>query len=410
MIHMVEKFMLEQTKALEGLRILDFTHVFQGPVATQLLADYGADVIKVERQNSGDWSRVWGPFVEDVSMPFANLNRNKRMLSINLKHETGKSIMLELIKQSDVLVHNFRVGVMDKLGLGYEELKTINPRLIYATSSGWGDNGPYVERKRGGHDLMARAEAGWFYQADDNTRPAAAGISIDYAAGLMLANAIMMALFARSHTGEGQMVSTDLLSVAFHANVWDAAGELNQDKWSEKEGIGGSEAAIEKAFKTADGWIEISPVFSDNALRDISVAIGLDDLSKDERFETPHDQIKNRDTMNAILDEQFLKYTTAEWIEKLEPKGVFCADIRPFIKAANDPQIAENKMVIEMQHPTADKLKLIGNPARLHGTPPEFRIAPAALGEHNRDILQELGYQTDEILALEEKGVIGPRP
>ena len=133
--------MKQQPTALKGIRVLDFSHVFQGPVATQLLADYGADVIKVERPQSGDWSRVWGPFVNGVSMPFANLNRNKRMLSINLKHEDGKSIMMKLVEESDVLVHNFRVGVMEKLGLGYEDLKVINPRLIYATSSGWGGHG-----------------------------------------------------------------------------------------------------------------------------------------------------------------------------------------------------------------------------------------------------------------------------
>ena len=399
--------MTEQPKALQGVRIIDFSHVFQGPVATQLLADYGADVIKVERPQSGDWSRVWGPFVEGVSMPFANLNRNKRMLSINLKHPSGKAIMMKLIENSDVLVHNFRSGVMDKLGFGYDDLKAVNPRLIYASSSGWGDQGPYVDRKRGGHDLMARAEAGWFYQPSPDARPAPAGISIDYAAGMMLSQSILMALYARTHTGEGQQVSTDLLSVAFHAHVWESAGELNQSRWDETEGIGGSEAAIEKAFKTADGWIEISPVFSDNALRDISVAIGLDDLSLDERFKTPVEQLANRDDMNTILSGRFLEHTTDEWISILEPKGVFCGKIRPFIEAADDPQIATNNMVIDMEHPSAGSLRLLGTPARLHSTPPEYRIAPADLGEHNTPILTELGYSPDNIAEFEREGVIG---
>ena len=269
------------------------------------------------------------------------------------------------------------------------------------------DTGPYVERKRGGHDLMARAEAGWFHQPDHETRPAPAGISIDYAAGLLLAQSIMMALYARTHTGQGQMVTTDLLSVAFHAHVWESAGQLNQDRWDHTEGIGGSEAAIEKAFKTADGWIEISPVFSDNALRDISLAIGLEDLSLDERFRTPLDQLNHRDELNAILDQQFLKHTTAEWIKTLEPQGVFCAEIRPFAKAVDDPQIEENKMVIEMQHPTANNLRLIGTPARLHSTPPRYHIPPADLGAHNHEILSQLGYNQDEIAQFETEGVIG---
>ena len=399
--------MSKQPRALQGVRIIDFSHVFQGPVATQLLADYGADVIKVERPQSGDWSRVWGPFVEGVSMPFANLNRNKRMLSINLKHPSGKAIMMKLIETSDVLVHNFRVGVMDKLGFGYDDLKQVNPRLIYATSSGWGDKGPYVERKRGGHDLMARAEAGWFHHPSPDSRPAPAGISIDYAAGLMLSQSILMALYARTHTGEGQLVTTDLLSVAFHAHVWESAGQLNQSRWDEKQGIGGSEAAIEKAFKTADGWIEISPVFSDNALRDISVAIGLDDLSLDARFATSIDQITNRDDMNAILGERFLAHTTDEWISILEPKGVFCGKIRDFMEAADDPQISANNMIIDMDHPSAGSLRLLGTPGRLHSTPPEYHIAPADLGEHNTDILAELGYSSNEIAEFERDGVIG---
>jgi crotonobetainyl-CoA:carnitine CoA-transferase CaiB-like acyl-CoA transferase len=178
--------------------VLDFSHVFQGPVATQLLADYGADVIKVERPDMGDWSRAWGPFVDGVSMPFANLNRNKRSLTVNMKHPAGRQVVLDLVATADVLVHNFRAGVMEKLGLGYDDLQRLYPRLVYASSSGWGDAGPYVERGRGGHDLMARAEAGWFYQPDPATPPAPAGISVDYPAGLMLAQGILLALLARA--------------------------------------------------------------------------------------------------------------------------------------------------------------------------------------------------------------------
>ncbi|MCK5174488.1 MAG: CoA transferase, partial [Planctomycetes bacterium] len=153
--------------ALEGIRILDFSHVYQGPVGTQILADYGADVIKVERPGSGDWSRAWGPFVKDVSLPFANLNRNKRSITVDMKQEDGKEIIRKLVKSSDILVHNFRQGVMEKLGFGYDDLKEINPSLIYAASSGWGDTGPYAERGRAGHDMMARAEGGWFTFYDE---------------------------------------------------------------------------------------------------------------------------------------------------------------------------------------------------------------------------------------------------
>lgn len=398
--------MSNQPAALQGIRILDFSHVFQGPVATQLLADYGADVIKVERPGGGDWSRNWGPFVADVSMPFANLNRNKRSLAINAKDPRGKEILLVLVKESDVLVHNFRSGAMEKLGLGYAELSRINPRLIYASSSGWGDHGPYVERGRGGHDLMALAETGWFYQADSETPPVPAGISADYAAGLMLAQAILLALLARTHTGRGQQVTTDLLSVAFHAKAWHAAGDLNQQRLKAGEGIGATEAAINKSFRTQDGWIEISPVFSDNALRDISVALGLGDLSQDPRFVQPADRMANKDAMNAALAARFTERTTDEWIALLEPQGVLCAKIRAFAEAAADPQIAANNMVIEMTHPTAGPLRLLGTPARLHATPPQHQRAPAALGEHTAEILTELGYTTEQIQTLAQEGAV----
>ena len=399
--------MVEQPAALMGLRVLDFSHVFQGPVATQLLADYGADVIKVERPGQGDWSRRWGPFIAGVSMPYAGLNRNKRSFTVNMKDPAGLEIVYALVKDADVLVHNFRGGVMEKLGIGYDDVKELNPRLIYATSSGWGDQGPYADRGRGGHDLMARAEAGWFYQPDAATPPAPAGISADYAAGLMLAQCILIALYARTHTGRGQYVSTDLLSVAFHANIWEGTKDLNRHRVTEGEGVSATEASIDKAFKTADGWIEVSPVFSDNALRDISTALGLGDLSQDPRFATPADQLANREAMNAALAARFLTRTTDEWILDLEPKGVLCAKIRGFAEAAEDAQIAANNMMIEMAHPAAGTLRLFGTPARLHGTPPTYRIPPSDLGEHNRVILGELGYTPEQIERFEKSGAVG---
>jgi crotonobetainyl-CoA:carnitine CoA-transferase CaiB-like acyl-CoA transferase len=387
--------------------VLDFSHVFQGPVATQLLADYGADVIKVERPDMGDWSRAWGPFVDGVSMPFANLNRNKRSLTVNMKHPAGRQVVLDLVATADVLVHNFRAGVMEKLGLGYDDLQRLYPRLVYASSSGWGDAGPYVERGRGGHDLMARAEAGWFYQPDPATPPAPAGISVDYPAGLMLAQGILLALLARAQTGEGQRVTTDLLSVAFHAHAWTGAAALNEDRNLDPRGVGATEDAVDKAFRTRDGWIELSPVFSANALRDISVALGLGDLSTDPRFATSQGQLAHRAEMNALLAATFVTRTTDEWIALLEPQGVLCGKIRSFAEAADDPQIAANGMVVEIEHATAGRLRLLGTPLRLHATPPRHALPPADLGQHTRAVLEELGYSAAAIDELQAQGVVG---
>jgi len=378
-------------KALEGIRILDFSHVYQGPVGTQILADYGADGIKVERPGSGDWSRAWGPFVKDVSLPFAGLNRNKRSVTVDMKQEDGKEIIRKLVKSSDVLVHNFRQGVMEKLGFGYDELKQINPSLIYAASSGWGDTGPYAERGRAGHDMMARAEGGWFTFYDEEEPPIPGGISIDYPAGLILMIGILTALVHRMRTGEGQYLSTDLLSVAFHAHAWDAASRLNAEKIDRPATVGGTEAAIKKAFQTADGFIEVSPVFSSNALRDISAAVGLGDLSKRPEFSTGDLQVENKGLLNKLLAQAFLTKTTDAWMVELESQGVLCARINSFDDAARDPQLACNNMIVSMNDPDIGELKLLGTPVRLKGTPPQLQEFPPRLGQHSRDVALEIG-------------------
>lgn len=392
--------------ALEGIRILDFSHVYQGPVGTQILADYGADVIKVERPGSGDWSRAWGPFAKGVSMPFANLNRNKRSLTVDMKSPEGKELILKLVKSADVMVHNFRKGAMSKLGLGYEDIVKVNPEIVYASSSGWGDEGPYADRNRAGHDMMARAEGGWFVFYDPEKPPIPGGVSIDYPSGLNLIIGILIALLSRGKTGHGQHVTTDLLSVAFHSHAWDAASRLNQDKIDRPAAVGGTEAAIDKAFRTADGFIEISPVFSNNALRDISVAMDLGDLSKNEIFSTEDLQIENKESLNAILTKRFLDKTTNEWLEELESKGVLCARINDFDDVAKDPQIACNNMIVEMEHKDAGKLKLLGTPVRLYGTPPTLRHSPPDLGEDSEAIAREIGYSDEEIAELKEKNVL----
>ena len=394
-------------EALKGIRILDFSHVYQGPVGTQILADYGADVIKVERPGSGDWSRSWGPYVKDISMPFANLNRNKRSISVDMKNPEGKAIVLKLVGTADVLVHNFRMGVMEKLGFGYDDLKKINPKLIYATSNGWGDEGPYAERRRPGHDMMARAEGGWFSFDDNEKPPIPGGISIDYPAGLNLMIGILMALLHRGRSGEGQFVSTDLLSVAFHAHAWDAASRLNKDKIDRPATVGGTEEAIDEAFATSDGFIEVSSVFSDNALRDISCAMDLGDLSEDERFQTESLQIENRQVLNSILAERFKEKTTDEWMHDLEQKGVLCARINTFEDAAEDPQIACNHMIVEMSHPEKGSLRLLGNPIRLRGTPPQLKQFPPDLGEQSVAIVRELGYTDAQIEEFSRTRVLG---
>ncbi len=391
--------------ALDGFRIIDFSHVFQGPVGMQLLGDFGADIIKIERPGSGDWSRSWGPFIGDTSLPFVSLNRNKRCVALNLKVQGAKDIVYALVKTADVLVHNFRPGVMERLGLGYEALTDINPSLIYACSSGWGDRGPYVDRERGGHDLMARAGAGLFVPLGPEGLPVPAGISADYPAGMLLVIGILVALQSRQRTGKGQLVTTDLLSAAFHTNTWHAATVLNQDRIDSSGGVGASEKAIQSSFKTKDGYIEVSPVFSDDALRDISVALGLEDLSKDPRFANKEDRPALADEINGILSECFQEKTTEEWISFLEPQRILCAEIKTYAEAAEDPQILANEMVVKMEHKAAGTLRMLGTPIRLYDTPSSLRIPPPELGEHTLEVVRELGFSDDVIAAFEAQGV-----
>jgi crotonobetainyl-CoA:carnitine CoA-transferase CaiB-like acyl-CoA transferase len=293
---------------------------------------------------------------------------------------------------------------MDRLGLGYEDLKVINPRLIYAQSSGWGDKGPYVDRGRGGHDLMARATGGLFVPLGPDGLPVPAGISADYPAGLLLTIAILVGLQARERTGEGQLVSTDLLSAAFHTNTWYGAEELNPERIDDASGVSASEAAIRSSFRTRDGYIEVSAVFSDDALRDLSVALGLDDLSQDPRFADIEERPAHADEINTILDARFLEKTTGEWIELLEPQGILCAEINTFPEAAKDPQLQANDMVVELDHPQAGVLRLLGTPIRMYGTPSSHAHPAPGLGEHTVEVLRELGYTDEEIAAFEDEG------
>jgi len=398
----------ERFEILEGIKIIDFSHVFQGPMCTQLLGDFGSDIIKIERPGSGDWSRSWGPFINDVSLPFLSLNRNKRSLAINLKNDAAKEVLSRLIQTADVLVHNFRPGIMDKLGLGYERLKTSNPGLIYVYSGGWGDKGPYVDSARGGHDLMARASTGLFEPIGQDNLPVPAGISADYPAGLIIGWGILLALLARNKTGYGQYVSTDLFSVAFHASTWKSAERLNRDKINKQGTLAIIESVIQPSFKTKDGFIEISPVFSDNALRDLSVAMGLGDLSQDKRFGTIDKQMANRSELNAILADHFLELTTQDWISRLEPLGILCTKINSYEEAAEDPQLRVNEMILETVHPRAGAINVLGTPLRIQNYDRCSRKnAPPELGEHNHEILRELGYTNQEIQEFEQKGVFG---
>ena len=218
---------------------------------------------------------------------------------------------------------------------------------------------------------------------------------------------ILIALHAREATGRGQLVSTDLLSAAFHSNAWRGANDLNRERITSHDGVGASEDAIRTSFETSDGYIEVSPVFSDDALRDVSVAMGLADLSQDPRFADKAARPHQADEINAILDQRFAEKTTDEWVALLEPQGVLCTAVRTYAEAAQDPQVLANEMVVAMPHGRVDGLQVLGTPIRLHGTPASHRTPAPDLGEHNLELMRELGFSEHEIAECQRQGAFG---
>ena len=366
-----------QPAALEGLRIIDFSQVFQGPVGTQLLADFGADVIKVERPGSGDWSRAWGPYVGNVSLPFATLNRNKRSVTLDLRTPQAKEVALRLIATADVLVHNFRPGVMERLGLGYEQLAERYPWLVYAYSSGWGDEGPCVERGRGGHDMLARASAGWFAPLGPDGLPVPAGMSADYPAGLLLMQAVLIALLARERTGRGQFVSTDLLSAAIHAHSWEGAPSSTATAHARRHRA--IETAIDKSFRS---WTAISRslVQRRRSARHL-LAMGLETsprpaLCPPIEGQRPRDE---RHPGGAPANVGVGRHP--------EPQGALWRD--QTLAEAPRTAGARQSQVIEMEHPTRGRYASLARPS-VCATPLPHRRRPT--WGSMEEVLAEIGY------------------
>ncbi|PRY22468.1 formyl-CoA transferase/succinate--hydroxymethylglutarate CoA-transferase [Aliiruegeria haliotis] len=376
---------------LKGIRVVDFSHVWQGPVATLMLADLGADVIKVERPGRGDWSRAWGPFVNGVSLPFAALNRGKRSIVIDLKSDVGQAALDRLLETADVIVHNFRPGVDKKMGIDFETLHKRFPRLVHASASGWGEKGADAERGRAGHAQMAAAEGGLFSPADGGRLPEPPTVSVDHLAGMVLSNAILGGLLSRERTGKGVQVFTDLHSAALTAHVWAGGEHLNSGSLDDAEvNLTVTEKAIRHSWETSDGYIEISPVFTDNPLQLICGGLGIADLSADPRFATPVLQLENQSELVALLGARLKERTTAEWLEVLEAHGILCARIFTPQEALETPQARANGMIVEVDDPVAGRLRLIGSAVR--STAPKAPSGPPpAQGQHTEEVLSEIG-------------------
>ena len=397
--------------ALEGIRIIDLSHVLAGPTATMILADLGAEVIHIEPPR-GDDAREYGPFIggadKDRRGYFISLNRNKKSLVLNLKHAKGKEILRELIKVSDVLVENFRPGTMDSLGFGWEEVRQINPGLIYASISGFGHETLPAYANRPAYDVVAQAYSGLMsITGPEEGTPTRVGSSIgDIVAGHQAAISILAALFYRTLTGRGQRYDgamvDGLFSILENAVVrYTIAGEIPQP-------LGTAHPTITpfQAFHTGDSWIIIA-TGTEKLWAQLCATLGRSDLLKDERFRTNPLRTTNRQALVDILTGELTKKTTAEWAEIFEKAGIRYSPVNNMKQICEDPQIKFRDMLVEIDQQQIGKMKIAGSPLRLSETPGKVYRGAPALGEHTEEILATLLKKSQtEITALRNDGVI----
>ena len=371
---------------LQRLRVVDLSSHLSGPYCAMVLADHGADVIKVERPNGGDDARGMPPFVGGESAPFMIWNRNKRSVVIDLKTETGKAQLLELIDTADVLIENFRPGTLDRLGLGWATLSARNPRLIYAAISGFGQTGPY--RERGGFDLIMQGMSGLMSVTGPRDGPPhRMPIAIsDIAAGMHLAVGVLVALEARHHTGRGQLVETSLLEAALSFGVYEAAHVAATGERPPRLGQAHRGSSPYQVFPTADGWITVGAA-QNNFWVKLCAMLGVPELERDARFATNGDRVRNNDELVGLLEPRFKTKPSAHWLDLLQAAGIPAGPVLHFEEAMADPHVVARGMAVDTQHPAAGTFKTLGIPVKLSQTPGELRRPAPRLGEHTEEVL-----------------------
>jgi crotonobetainyl-CoA:carnitine CoA-transferase CaiB-like acyl-CoA transferase len=392
---------------LDGLRVIELAHIMAGPVCGRMLADLGADVIKVEKLPGGDTSRSFlPPDVTGESAAFMMLNRNKRGIAVDLKSPDGREIVGRLLQRADVVIENYRTGTMERLGLGYDALRRHNPGLVFCEISGYGRTGPMADH--GGFDLIAQGYSGLMSVTGEGPGrpPVKCGPPVtDVTAGIIACMGVLAALLHRRQTGQGQRVDTSLFEAGITQTYWQAAIALATGVSPGPMGSAHPLTAPYEAFQTADGWITVGASSQPTWVK-LTEAIGHPELAADPRFAENADRMRNRATLAEILSAIFQQGSSATWLQRLEAAGVPAGPVLSVGDMLSHPQAIARGMVTEVEHSRLGAVKTVGFPIRLSGTPSEVRRGAPILGEHTREVLTELGYSAPQIAALEQHAVV----
>lgn len=391
---------------LDGFKVLDLTRFLSGPYCTMVLADMGADVIKVENFPLGDDSRRLGPKVNDESYPAAMPNRNKRSLAVNLKEDRGRELFLRLARESDLVIENFRPGVTKRLGIDYESVKKVNESIIYASITGFGQTGPY--RDRAGFDIIAQGVTGFMRMTGaPGGEPAKVGIAIsDIAAGNAAAISILGAQLHRMRTGEGQYIDVSLVDAGLAWTVWEAGAYFGSGEIPEPQGSRHRRSAPYQAFRTSDGYVTMGANNQRLWERLCNEVLERPHWLSDPRYADGAERLENVDQLAADIEEIVSKHPTAYWVERLDAAGVPGGPVLRYDETLANEQVLARDMVMEIEHPKIGLMKALGFPAKLSGTPFEVRRPAPWLGQHSAEVLKDSGLDAEEIDELFDSGVV----